>query len=157
MDIPRVEPRVELRLNGFGLGDLFRLEAIALEHVEEVGIAPGVELICPIDPHPSIAEKPDQCPVHDRRTDLALDIVADDRDAGVAKLLRPMRVRGEEHGNAIDHGKPGHRGTPGRNASHRLLRADRQIAQQDLGARGRNAAAISVGSRSTGRNAASSG
>src|SRR5262245_21536317 len=135
MDGARVEPLVELRLNGFGLGDFFRLEPAPLEHVEEVGVTPGVELIGAIDADASIAEKPDQSPMYDRRPDLAFDVVANDGQAGVAKLLRPERVRGDERGYAIDHGNPGIQARLGV-MFHGLLRANRLIAQQDLSPRG---------------------
>ena len=97
-------------------------------------IAAGVQLIGPIEANASVGEKPNQCPVYDRRTDLAFDIVANDRDAGVSKLLRPMRVRGEEHGNAINHGNAGIQARL-RVMFYRLLRPHRQIAQQNLGTR----------------------
>jgi hypothetical protein len=45
--------------------------------------------------------------VHDRGADLALDVVADDRQAGVGELLRPHRVGGDEDRQRVDEGAPG--------------------------------------------------
>ena len=66
--------------------------------------------------------------------DLALDVVADDRKAGVVEFPRPFRVRGEKHRNAIDHGDAGAETRLGVKPS-RPLGADRQVAQQNLRAR----------------------
>ena len=38
----------------------------------------------------------------DRRAELALDVVADDRDALLAKLPAPFRMRGDEDRDAVD-------------------------------------------------------
>ena len=134
VDVRILESLVELRLDGLGLGELLRLEPLALQHVEEVGIPGGIELIGPIEGDATVGEKPRQRAMDDGRANLALDVVADDRQARVAEFLRPFRIRGEEDGHAIDH----------RNASLQArfcvmldgrVGSDRQIAQQHLGAR----------------------
>ena len=93
VDVARVEPLVELRLDGFGLRDLLRLEPLAFEHVEEVGVAAGVELIGAIDAHAPVGKEPRQRAMDDGRSNLALDVVADDRQAARRGICRPIRGR----------------------------------------------------------------
>ena len=40
--------------------------------------------------------------MRDRRADLRLDVVADDQDAGVLELLRPLGVGGDEDREGVD-------------------------------------------------------
>src|SRR3990172_1373479 len=72
---------VEHRGDGVRLADLLRLETLALEHVEEVRVAAEVQLVGPVDPNAAVHEQPGEDAVGDRRPDLALDVVADDRQA----------------------------------------------------------------------------
>ena len=72
--------------------------------------------------------------MHDGRADLALDVVADDRQACVAEFLGPFGVRSEEDGYAIDHRDA--RFEAGlRIMLDGLVGPYRQIAQQHLSAR----------------------
>ena len=70
----------------------------------------------------------------DGRSDLALDIVADERKPALRETALPYRVRGDENGDTIDKGAARIErllGIPFRC----LLRADRQIGNQDVGLR----------------------
>lgn len=70
----------------------------------------------------------------DGRADLALDVVADDRHAGVGELLGPHRVRGDEHRQRVDERHTGVDGALGVELVG-LLRTHRQVGHQhvDLG------------------------
>ena len=69
--------------------------------------------------------------MRDRGADLRLDVVANDRHAGIAELLRPLRVGRDEHGQAVDERAAGvHRGL--RIRLVRFFRADRQVRDQDV-------------------------
>ena len=108
VDVVRVEGRVlDLAGDGLGLRDLLGLEPLALEHVLEVHVAADVELVGVVERQAPVLEQAGQHPVHDGGAHLALDVVADDRDAGVAELARPLGVRGDEHGDGVDEGHPG--------------------------------------------------
>ena len=135
MDVPGRQPLIELRLHRLGLGVLLGFEPPALEHVKEVGVAAGVELIGAIQVHAAVPEQASQRAVDDGGAYLALDVVADNRQADIAKPPRPVRIGGDEHRHAVDHGHPGLQASLGIMA-HRLLRAHRQVADQDLGAGG---------------------
>ena len=50
------ERHVELALHGLGLADLLAGQALAVEHVEEVGVAAGVELVGGVDLHAALGE-----------------------------------------------------------------------------------------------------
>ena len=78
---------VERRLDRVRLRDL-DLEPLALEHVHEVRIAAEVELEGAVELDAALAVERRQHPVRDRRAHLRLDVVADDREAG---LLEPLR------------------------------------------------------------------
>ena len=80
----RVELVVELAGDGLGLRDLLRLEALALEHVLEVHVAADVELVGAVEHHAAVLEEAGEDAVDDGGADLALDVVADDRHAGIA-------------------------------------------------------------------------
>ena len=70
----------------------------------------------------------------DCRPYLTLDIVADDRQAGIAEFLHPFGIRGNEDWNAIYHRDAGIK-TGLRIVFDRLFGANGQIAEQNLGAR----------------------
>src|SRR5262245_20379188 len=89
MDVARIEPFVELRLYRLCLGNLFGLEPASLEHVEEVGIAAGVELVGAIKADAAIGKEPRKRPMHDGRANLALDVVSDDRQSGLTEFSAP--------------------------------------------------------------------
>ena len=64
--------------------------------------------------------------MNDRRADLALDVVPDQRQSPAVKFLPPLGILGDEYRDAIDQGAAGGKrllGIPAR----RLLGADRQI------------------------------
>jgi hypothetical protein len=63
---------VELARDRVGLGDLLGLEALALEHVEEVGVAAHVELARALELDAALAQQARQHAVHDGGADLAL-------------------------------------------------------------------------------------
>ena len=136
MDVAGRQFVVELRRDGVRLRDLLRLQALALEHVEEVGVAAEVELVRAVEAHAALAEEPRQHAVDDRRADLRLDVVADDREARLLEALRPVAVgvAGDEHGDAVDEAAAGGEhllDVPLR----RLFRADGQVADDDVGLR----------------------
>ena len=82
------------RGDGVGLADLLGLQALALQHVEEVRVAAEVELAGVLQPHAALAHEPRELAVHDGRADLALDVVADDGQAPLAEAVLPVRPRG---------------------------------------------------------------
>src|SRR3954468_16487753 len=94
---------VEHRRYGVRLRDLLRLEALALEHVEEVRVAADVQLHRLVEMHAALAEERGQDAVRDRRAHLRLDVVADDRHAGLLEAPLPVRLAREEDGHAVDH------------------------------------------------------
>ena len=84
---------VELDGDGVGLGDLLGFEPLALQHVQEVGVAAEVELVGAVDAHAASAKQAGQHAVGDRRADLALDVVADDRQAALLEARSPVFLR----------------------------------------------------------------
>src|SRR5437867_968821 len=66
----------ELRADGVGLGDLLGGEARALEHVQEVGVAPDIELARVLHVDAAVHEELGQYPVDDGGAHLRLDVVA---------------------------------------------------------------------------------
>ena len=77
-------------------------------------------------------EEAGELAVDDRRADLALDVVADDRQTGLLELFVPVVLAGDEDGQAVDDADAGFEGlfdVP----LGRLLGADRQVADDDVG------------------------
>jgi hypothetical protein len=77
-------------------------------------------------------EEPRQRPVDDRRPDLALDVVADDRQPGLLEALVPVVLAGDEDRQAVDEADAG-----GERLLDvplgRLLGPDRQVTDEDIG------------------------
>ena len=73
------------RLHGFGLRCFLGGEPVAIEHVEKIGVAAGVQLISALDLHATLAEKIDNRSMQNRRAHLRFDVVTDDRQILSAK------------------------------------------------------------------------
>ena len=84
-----------------GLGNLLGLQTGTLQHVHEVHVAADIELVGAIETHAAILEQASQHTVGDGGADLRLDIVADNRHTGITELLRPLRIGGDEHRQAV--------------------------------------------------------
>ena len=87
--------------DGLRLGDLLRLQALALEHVHEVHVAADVELVGAVEDDAAVLEQLGQHAVGDGRADLALDVVTDDRHPGGGELVRPLLGAGDEDRQAL--------------------------------------------------------
>ena len=84
--------------------------------------------------HAALVEEAGELAVDDRRADLGLDVVADDRQAGLLEALVPVVLAGDEHRQAVDEADAGLQrllDVP----LGRLLGADRQVADEDVGLR----------------------
>ena len=66
----------------------FDVQPLALEHVLEIGVAADVELVGAVEPHAAVAKQIGEHAMQDGGADLALDVVADDRQAGISKRRR---------------------------------------------------------------------
>ena len=133
MDVALTHVVVEVAGDRLGLGDLLGLETLTLEHVHEVHVAADVELHRAVQNDSAVFEQPCQHPVGDGGSDLALDVVSDDRDAGGAELLRPGRGAGDEDRQRVDER---HLGVDGalRVEPGGVFRPDRQVADQHIDA-----------------------
>ena len=69
--------------------------------------------------------------VRDGGADLGLDVVTDDRDAGLGELVRPLLGAGDEDREGVDEGDLGVDGALGVEL-RRVLGADGQVADQDV-------------------------
>ena len=133
MDVLVRQPFGGHRLHGLRLADLLGLEPVPGGHVEEVGIAAGVELIGPIELDPALGEQVGQHAMDDGGADLRLDVIADQRDAGRLETRRPFGIAGDEDGNGVDEGHARFQRALGVELC-RLLRSDRQVVDHDVGA-----------------------
>ncbi len=131
VDVVGVHLVVEHRRDGVGLRDLLRLQPLALEHVQEVGVAAEVQLVGPVEADAAIHEQAGQDAVADRRADLALDVVADDRQALLGEAALPVRLAADEDRDRVDEADAGLErllDVPLR----RLLGTDRQVRDHDV-------------------------
>ena len=131
VDVLRAEVVVEHRRDRVRLRDLLRLEALALEHVQEVGVAADVQLHRLVEMHAALAEERREHAVGDRGADLRLDVVADDRHAGLLEALVPVVLARDEDRHAVHHRAAGRHDLLGVPLG-RILRADRQVVDDDV-------------------------
>jgi hypothetical protein len=103
-----------------------------VRHVEKVGIAAGVKLVGALQLDAALREQISQHAVDDRRPQLCLDIVADDRDAGLRKAVSPFGVTGDEYRDVVDECHACLKRAFGVELAGRL-RSDREIVHQNIG------------------------
>ena len=101
MNIIRRQLLLQLRLNRLRLRNLLRHQPRTLQHVVEVRVPAEVQLIRAVQPNPPVLEQPRQHPVDDRRANLRLDVVPNNRHALVLKPLLPIRLIGNKHRDAV--------------------------------------------------------
>ena len=121
----------EHALHRLRLGAPLQARPGAVQHVQEVCVAPRVQLVGPIKRDAAIVEQFREHAVDDGRAQLRLDVVPDDRDPPPLELGRPLRVRGDEDGDAIDEGNARLQRGPGV-VFGSLLASDGQIVEEDL-------------------------
>jgi len=61
-------------------------------------LPPTLSWLGALEAHAALAHQAGEHAVHDRGADLALDVVADDRHAGLDEATLPVRLTGDEHG-----------------------------------------------------------
>ena len=132
VDVVGLDAVVDLAGDRLGLGDLLRLQPLALEHVLEVHVAADVELVGAVEHHAPVLEQAGQDAVDDGGADLALDVVADDRHAGRLELRGPLRVGRDEHRDGVDERHAGVEAGLGV-VLLGLLGADRQVRHEHVG------------------------
>ena len=109
----------------------FEFQPLALQHVEEIGVAAEIELVGPVQPHAALAEQAGQHTVDDRGAHLGLDVVPDHRQPRILEPPPPLLARGDEDGNAVHEGAAGLERLLGIPAG-RLLRADGQVGDEHV-------------------------
>ena len=117
--------------DGASLGNLLGLQARALQHVHEVHVAAHIELVRAVQAHATVFKQAGEHAVRDRGTNLGLDVVTDDRHAGVTELLRPFRIGGDEHRQAVHERASGVHGGLGVRLVG-LLGTDRQVGNKHV-------------------------
>src|SRR5579884_2157126 len=93
---------VELAGDGVGLADLFRFQALTLQHVIKIGVAANIELHRTLNAYSPFPEESGQHPMNNGRTNLAFDIITNHRQVRFSKSLLPVILSGDKHWNAID-------------------------------------------------------
>ena len=116
------------------LGDLLGLQALAFQHIVEIHVAAEVQLVGMVQVNPALLEQGGQDAVRNGGANLALDIVADDRQAAFGKTLLPVRLGSNEDRDAVDETAAGFQ-----NLFHIPLggffRTNRQVADHHIGLR----------------------
>src|SRR5579875_140926 len=123
---------LDLTGHGLGLGNLFRLETVAFEHVAKVHVSAHVELVGAIQCQPSVLEEPGEHAMHNRRSDLAFDVIADDRNPGIAKSSCPGWIGGNEDGDRVYEGHTSF-DCSGRVCALSHLGSDGKVTDEDIG------------------------
>lgn len=133
MDILVPQPGRGDGLYSLCLRNLLRIEALAFKHVEEVGIAAGVDLIGAFQLYTAFPEQVGEHAVNNGRAQLRLDVIADDRDARASEPVGPPGIAGDEDRDVVDESDPCLQRAFGVEFGC-LLRADRQVIHHHLGA-----------------------
>ena len=120
-------------LYSLGLGLFLGSQTVAVEHVEKIGVAAGIELIGTLQLDPALGEQIGQRAVNYSSTHLGLDVVTNNGDTGLFKMPCPpsFRIAGDKNRHIVDECQAGLQCAacikPGR-----LLGADREIIQEDF-------------------------
>ena len=131
MDILIFDPSCGYRLNRFGFRLFLRSQSGSVEHVQEIRISPGIELIGPVQFDTAFFKQIGQHPVGNGRSQLGFDIVADHRDVFHCKPAGPFGSARNKNGDVIDEGDIGRQCTL-RIEHRRLIRSHRHVIQQDF-------------------------
>ena len=107
MDVLRRQGVWELAGDGVGLGDLLRFQPTPVQHIVEIHVAAEVQLVGSIEADSPVVEQAGQHPMHDGGPDLALDVVADQRELSFAEAAGPVVRRGDEDRDAVHQGATG--------------------------------------------------
>ena len=70
---------IQLRCDGISLGNLLGFEPFSFQHVEKIGIAAEIQLICSLQFHAAFPEQMGQDAVDNGSPDLGFDVVSDNR------------------------------------------------------------------------------
>ncbi len=134
MDVLLAHVVAQHRGDGVRLRDLLGLEPLPLQHVQEVGVAAHVQLHRPVELDAAVAEDLRQRAVRDRRADLRLDVVADDRQAAVLEALAEVAALRDEDRHAVHH-RAARLQDLLRVPLRRLFRPDGEVVDDDVRAR----------------------
>ena len=119
------------RLDRFGFGSLLRGKPVSVEHVQEIGVATGVELIGAFDFYATLPKEIDNGPVQNRGAHLRFDVITNDRQILVRKSFCPDGIAGNKDGNVIDESEIGFKRAAGIEACC-LLGSNRQVVGHDF-------------------------
>lgn len=131
VDVLRFERISELGLDGFGFRNPLVLQPAPVEHVEKIGISTGIDLVGPVEFHPPVFEEFGQGPMDDGRPHLGFHIVTHGRDPLLLEPFRPIGIRDDETGHAVDETHPCIE-TGLRIELSSLIRTDRKVIEEDL-------------------------
>ena len=68
----------------------------------KIGIPSDIELISAVQAHSPVLKEPRQHPVNDSGSDLALNVITDNRDVSLFKTPRPLHIGRNKYGNTVD-------------------------------------------------------
>ena len=107
MDVLLIQVPIGDLDDGLRLGDFLAVQPLSFQHVQEIGVAAEIELIGAVDatPRSSNIRTSTRCVMV--ASDLALDVIADDRNASLLEAPPPGGVLGDEHGDAVDEADAG--------------------------------------------------
>ncbi len=107
MDILLVDirpSRFNLGCDSPGLGYFFGMKPFSFQHVQEICVSSGVELVGSVDGHSPVEIKIDQCPVENGGSQLRFYVVSDDGKVSLFKPFLPVPFTGNKNRNTIDEG-----------------------------------------------------
>ena len=83
------------------LGNFLRFQPLALQHVQEIGVAAEIELILAIKPDATFAKQIREHAMCDCRAYLRFHVVTDDGQPAFSEPSLPVFLRRNKHRNAI--------------------------------------------------------
>src|SRR5580658_5983976 len=81
---------LHLREHGVGLADLLADQPLPLQHVEKVSVAAEIELVGMVEMYPALLEESGQNAMDDGRSNLRLNVVADNGEVALLESLAPV-------------------------------------------------------------------
>ena len=106
MDVLIVQSVFRLGLDCFGLGCSLGNQTGSIEHVQKIGVSPGIELVGALQFHPPVPKEVGEHPMDNGGAQLGFDIISDNGQSCRVKSASPVGIAGDKDRHVVDERDP---------------------------------------------------